>query len=333
MSQGAGWDRSVVEAAIEVASRAPSIHNTQPWTWVLRPDALELRADRERQLTVADPDGHSLRISCGAAVHLTELALRAGGWATTTHRLPDADDPDLLARFSDPRPVEPAEADRADVAAALQRQSDRRPFSPQPVPESAVEELRAAAEGHGVFAHFPTRADEQLDLAVALSWADRVEQKDEAYIAEMQRWIHDTDVNVDGVPASAVPRVETGHPRRSNVPLRDFEVGVSGQVLIAQDVDEHPLIAVLLSDSDSVAEQLEAGEAMMRLMLRAAAAGLATCPLSQAVDLVALRTRIRTLMGWTGHPEMMLRVGYPAQDAAPLPRTPRRPVSDVLQVS
>ena len=31
-------------------SRAPSIHNTQPWRWVYRFGVLELYADRSRQL-------------------------------------------------------------------------------------------------------------------------------------------------------------------------------------------------------------------------------------------------------------------------------------------
>jgi nitroreductase len=73
-------DRRATEAALAVAVRAPSIHNTQPWRWQLADGVLTLRADRSRQLAVADPDGHSLLISCGAALHLTELALRAAGW-------------------------------------------------------------------------------------------------------------------------------------------------------------------------------------------------------------------------------------------------------------
>ena len=81
-------DRSDVEQALAVAVRAPSIHNTQPWAWQLGPDALVLRADRTRQLAVADPDGHSLLVSCGAALHLTELALRARGWQLETTLLP-----------------------------------------------------------------------------------------------------------------------------------------------------------------------------------------------------------------------------------------------------
>jgi nitroreductase len=69
---------------------------------------------------------------------------------------------------------------------------------------------------------------------------------------------------------------------------------------------------------------------MMRLMLEAELLGLASCPLSQAVDLVAFRSRVRTLMGWQGLPQMMLRLGYPAAGDLWAGRTTRRPIADVL---
>ena len=43
----------------------------------------------------------------------------------------------------------------------------------------------------------------------------------------------------------AIPHVITGHPRHTDLPLRDFEIGMSGQQQIEADVDERPLIAVL----------------------------------------------------------------------------------------
>lgn len=323
--------RAEAESVIRIASRAPSIHNTQPWLWEARPSGLDLRADRAHQLSVADPDGHSLLISCGAALALTELALRGAGWAVNTARLPDPDDLDLLARFEVTGQAEVTEADRELVAAALDRHSDRAPFAADPVPPEVVEELRQAATLPEVYAHFPIRAEEQLNLAVAVSWADRIERDDEAYVAEMTRWLRDEEVHTDGVPLEVVPKVEAGHPRRSNVPLRDFEVGVSGRELIAQDVDERPLIAVILSESDTPAHQLRAGEAMMGLMLRAQLLGVASCPLSQAVDLLAFRSRLQTVMGWQGHPQMMLRLGFPTPTAAPAVPTPRRPIESVLR--
>jgi nitroreductase len=39
---------------IEVAGRAPSLHNTQPWRFTVSRDAIELHADISRRLRV-DP--------------------------------------------------------------------------------------------------------------------------------------------------------------------------------------------------------------------------------------------------------------------------------------
>jgi hypothetical protein len=239
-SAAGGLDRTTVEAALEVAVRAPSIHNTQPWLWRLDADGLSLRADRSRQLAVADPDGHSLLVSCGAAAYLTELALRGAGWRVETTLLPDTAEPDLLAVF---RPVgreQPDDTTVGRIEAALRRRSDRRPFAAHPVTAEEVEALEAAIGTSGARVDFPAREDERIDLAVAVSWADRVERDDQAYLDEMNRWIHDPDVHAlaDGVPVGAIPHVPADQPRHTDVPLRDFEVGVTGRQLIARDVDE-----------------------------------------------------------------------------------------------
>src|SRR5690606_6798678 len=71
---------TVLADAARAAGAAPSVHNTQPWRWRVYPDRLDLFADRSRQLTVADPDGRLLTVSCGAALHHARVALVAAGW-------------------------------------------------------------------------------------------------------------------------------------------------------------------------------------------------------------------------------------------------------------
>lgn len=325
-------DRASVESVVAAASRAPSIHNTQPWRWSLHRGVLDVRADRSRQLHVADRDGHSLLISCGAAAELTELALRARGWSLDCLLMPDPADLDLLARFRLITRSEPNGPAKARLDAARQRRSERRAFGPDPVRSDVIERLRVAAQAHGVRAHFPVRNDESLDLAVAISKADRFQRHDAAYAAEVASWVRHDEQSTDGVPESVIPRVAAGHPRHTDIPLRDFEAGIPGAQLIDAGIDEHPLIAVIFTDTDSELERFRAGQAMMRLMIAAELDGIASCPLSQSVDLLSFRTQLRALMSWVGHPQMMLRLGQ-KPTGTPAPLTARRPVDEVLTIT
>lgn len=57
----------VVDRALRAATRAPSVHNTQPWRFLVAPARIELHPDRQRVLSMADPDAREVQLSCGAA--------------------------------------------------------------------------------------------------------------------------------------------------------------------------------------------------------------------------------------------------------------------------
>ena len=321
--------RSEVERAVSFGVRAPSIHNTQPWRWVYRPGVLELYADRSRQLPALDPDGRSVLLSCGAALELARLGFAAGGWRTEIDRLPDPERSDLLARI---RPVARAAVDRSvaeRAEAAERRHTERRPFLVDPVADEAVRSLLAVATDTGVYAYAVQRADEQLDLAVVFSWADGVELADPAYRAELAHWTRTADAP-DGVPAAAVPHVSAGAPRHTDVPVRDFEAGITGGQQLVDLVDERPVYLVVFSTADDRAARLRAGEAYARISIEAELLGLASSAMTQAVDLPAVRERFRTLMDWPDHPQMVLRIGHPQPGPTP-PPTGRRSLTAVLR--
>jgi hypothetical protein len=83
--------------AAEHALRAPSVHNTQPWRWRIRPEAIELHADWNRYLPATDPDRRDLILSCGAALHHVQVACAARGLAVEVDRLPDPQNSGHLA--------------------------------------------------------------------------------------------------------------------------------------------------------------------------------------------------------------------------------------------
>src|SRR5206468_446479 len=68
-------------ALVDEARRAPSVHNIQPARWAaLERGVLALRADPARTLPIADPSGHDVRISLGAACEGMSIALSRRGF-------------------------------------------------------------------------------------------------------------------------------------------------------------------------------------------------------------------------------------------------------------
>ena len=68
------------------------------------------------------------------------------------------------------------------------------------------------------------------------------------------------------------------------------------------------------------------------MLLRATALGLASCPLSQPLEVTTTRLRLRDeVLGGTASPQVVLRFGWP-QWGTPLPITPRRAIDDFVEV-
>src|SRR5947209_14494581 len=90
---------STVTEMLAIASRAPSVHNTQPWRFAVGPHAIDLYADPERKLS-QDRDGTEMLISCGAALFGLRLAVRGLGYLPAVRLFPDHAQPALLARVA-----------------------------------------------------------------------------------------------------------------------------------------------------------------------------------------------------------------------------------------
>jgi hypothetical protein len=61
---------------LRYAILAPSIHNTQPWSFrIENNNTIELYADRKRALPVLDPIGRELTISCGIVLGYLQITI------------------------------------------------------------------------------------------------------------------------------------------------------------------------------------------------------------------------------------------------------------------
>jgi hypothetical protein len=298
-----------LNTVVTYAALAPSVLNTQPWTFSAENDLVEVRADRRRALAVLDPQGRELTVSCGAAIEFARLAVRGLGWECAVEPLPLVDDPDLLARLSigAMRPATPQE--RELVEAIPRRYTDRGAYDPTPIAPALIAELVRGVSGRGAWVRVLDHAGDRTAVIRALSHAEAAESADPAYRAELHRWMR-TGGAPDGIPLGTDGSAEPDSV--NDVPTRDFtganEHPRPGGDGPPPDVERDLLVMIGTSGDDPIS-WINAGRALGWLLLRLTAAGLSSQPLGQALDIEAYRQRLATEIGLIGHVQFLLRIG------------------------
>jgi hypothetical protein len=313
---------------IATAGRAPSVHNSQPWQFLVTPQAVELWSDPQRKLRT-DPIGREMMISCGAALFGLRLAVRSLGYQPVTELLPDGAQLRLLARVAigSAAPMSPLE--RQMLNAVPHRHTHRGPFSGGPLPAGLLAGLQHDALAEGAELAFIANGLPYERLARIVADAARRGDRDPRARAEVRRWTRDTESTArDGVPAASLAAGPPGRVPHGKLRQRDFDLGRGLARLPGQAAgDEAPSLAtaVLLTPGDRRADWLRAGQALQRLLLHAAAnwvfASLHTQPMEDPVA----RDLIRDTLCLHGNPQLLLQLGR-ADTAA---STPRRPPGEV----
>ncbi len=318
---------SRTEELVRTACLAPSVHNSQPWSWrVPTPTTVELYADRSRQLPRTDPEGRELVMSCGAALHHLTVAARAFGLEADLDLAPRPAATDLLARVR-LRPVAVTETAVERLAAIEDRVSDRRGFATWEVPASRLARLAEAARPWG--AHVRV-VDEPADLARTedlLERARRHQLSSQELEEEQAAWLDRGAA--DGVPVrSALPPRQRDDRRPAS--RYDRWTTRPGDSSGAEQGEAPGRVLALLTAADDAPSWLRCGMALSAVWLEATRQGLSVVPQTHVTEDPELRLELRHVvlddLGW---PQALLRVGWPSSRHDPLPRTPRRSFSDV----
>lgn len=325
MSQ-TGVAADVVQEAVRLACRAPSIHNSQPWRWVFEGSMLHLFLDRGRLVLSADRSGREAILSCGAVLDHLRIAMVASGWQATIIRFPDPHNRDHLASLGF-RPLDMVTVTQHGLAQAiLHRRTDRLPMGHPTYWASFEAVLRTSVDN--TVAMLDVLPDEvRPQLAAASRLTAELRRDDDTYHAELQWWTSPFAVS-EGVPPEALTSASEG--RRVDV-ARDFPTRAHADRRKALQVDSSTIV-VLSTPEDTRADVLGCGEALSTVLLECTAAGMATCPLSHLIEVDDSRAVIRRLIDNRGNPQVLIRIGIAPAVEIPPPATPRRPLADVFQI-
>jgi hypothetical protein len=246
-------------------------------------------------------------------------------------RLPDPENLGHLATIT----IRPGRADPADAAlfpSIDRRRTERRRMSHRPVSASHLQTLAEQAFRAGAILHPVTSPAMRQYLTAALTEAAYTQTHTLGYGAELKLWTRRHAGGRDGILVGNVPPPPVGLIGSS--PLRRLPPGQLTQPRHPPGpgpADDAAELLIIATSGDDQLDRLRAGEATSTVLLAAIQLGLATTPLSQALEVDTTRQAIRhDVLHIPEHPQLIIRIGWPATAAAELPATPRRQLGSVL---
>jgi nitroreductase len=317
-------DADVIKRAVDLACRAPSLHNSQPWRWVAEAGVLHLFSDPTRIGRHTDSTGREVIVSCGAVLDHLRAAMAAAGWQANVDRFPNPNNLDHLASI-DFSPVEfVTDAHRARAEAIRRRRTDRLPFAAPPEWDSFEPVLRNTVDKRVAVLDVIPDGSRPL-LADASRLTEELRRNDSSYHAELEWW---TAHALGPIPPSAL--VSETEAEQLDV-SRHFPTSGRG-TRRAEIGPDRSKVLVLSTYDDSRRCALAVGEALSTVLLECTMAGLATCTLTHMIEIHAPREIVRRLTGKHGYPQVLIRVGKAPENETPPPGTLRRPLTDVLEI-
>ncbi|MFJ1760076.1 Acg family FMN-binding oxidoreductase [Amycolatopsis sp. NPDC088138] len=327
--------------AVGAAVLAASPHNTQPWIFGIRADAVDVFVDAGRGTGTVDPFRREQHIGIGCALENLVLACQARGLRPEVALLPDGPAGPRLAEVN-VRPGTPVPSPLHDAIG--DRHTNRGPFEAAAVPRETLGELAGRSDVSGLEVHWitdpaPRAALSRLlvDAAVALCADDRQSRDNFAWFRghddEIQR--HRDGLTLGGQGFGplmlAVSRLL---PASSRVDGDRFWVKQTATVHTATAA-AYGVITAAAPDDRAI--QLEAGRLLERVHLAATSRGVALHHMNQITERIdreretgvapTFGPRFAELLPRGAQPLLTFRVGYPVRTAQPAPRRSARSVT------
>ncbi|MFI6483555.1 Acg family FMN-binding oxidoreductase [Nonomuraea sp. NPDC050663] len=317
-----------IREAVDAARWAPSVHNTQPWSFAVAGEEISVRADSDRRLRVSDPAGRQMLISGGASLFTLRTMVRCKGYEPEVLVLPDPDRPALLAIVRVGGRVTPDEYVLRLGGEIRVRRTHRAGFTTLPVPGRTIEALVQQAGAEGALLT-PVEHPRAIEVLSALTTAAQALQSvDRRFTLELVRWAAPPgSPRGDGVPAGGYP--DTPPRTEPAFAQRDYGGAHGWGAPTDQRMSTSPgVVALLTTSGDSRREWVAAGQALQRVLLHASGYGISAAFHTQALELPPMRELLRTELCAGRFPQMIMRLGITFDDGAGT----RRALPEVLEV-
>lgn len=322
---------------LDAANRAPSAHNTQPWLLKWFGDALEVRIKIERTIPAADPKGIDILHSIGAMLENIILTLNQLGYEADYEVSDQINflNPVLLLKW---RPSKDVNRNNKLYRMIPLRRTSRLTYSNELIPESRLNEIRSVA--HSPFQLY-TVTDKCVvnEIRRLYAKATEVQLNDRSIANELYRWIRfskkDTRWYRDGLNIECLG-YNWLEALGARVLLYPHVLKLISKLkmlhLLFINIDKlaplSPALCLLTAKGDGTEMRINAGRCLQRIWLSAAINRLVTHPLSAALDVLEIRTKVLELIRISPdeNPVSLFRLGKNNN----FQYSPRLPVDEIL---
>lgn len=309
-------------ALIHYATLAANGHNTQPWKFAIKDNAIEIHPDYSRRLPVVDPLDRELWISLGSALENLLVAAHASGYATEVTYPDRTDFISVQLRADSPQ-------DKLLFKAIPLRQNTRSTYDGRPIKNEDLDQLQALQLEPGISLQFTTNSTAMETMLEYINLGNLAQYADSAFVDELIAWLRfnkkEALSSLDGLYS-----ICSGNPQVPRIIGQMFVSGTKPQQQADADAEKlrsSPAAVVVASESDDKVSWIRTGQVYERLALQMTSMNIKSAFLNQPIEVTTLREQFKNAIGLgSSLPQLIVRFGY----AEAMPKSMRRPVEQVL---
>jgi hypothetical protein len=311
-----------MQTLVHYATLAANGHNTQPWKFAIKDNAIEIHPDYSRRLPVVDPHDRELWISLGCALENLLVAARASGY-TTEVTYPDRAD-FIHVQLAADTPQGSSLFDAIPL-----RQNTRSAYDGRLIKNEDLDQLQSLQVEPGVTLQFTTNPTAMDTILEYVNLGNLAQYADTAFVDELIEWLRfnkkEALSSLDGLYSAC-----SGNPQVPRFIGQMFVAGTKPQQQADADAAKFrtsPVAVVVASETEDKSAWVRTGQVYERLALQTTALGIKSAFLNQPIEVPELRGQFQSAIGLGSYlPQLLVRLGY----AEAMPRSLRRPVEEVL---
>ncbi len=314
------------------AALAPSGHNAQPWTVkIITSRHWIVGTDSSRWLPAVDPENREMMISLGAFLENLTTAANSKGYEAEI---------EILAQSTKDEEIAAVKLYRTSYSnhTVIQQIALRRTLRSNLLTnELSSADIQLLTQGYPENAfYYPRSSQEGKSLVESTILANEIQACSNPAQQELAGWIRWSNqesrryrngltpetMEIEGVSRWYVKNFYT----YESVLKQEFREAT------IQKVKEQAVAGsgwlVLTSKNATVAELIRTGRNLQRIWLRLRARNIAFHPMTQTIEEEATAKELPSVLGITGNPQLLLRVGYISH--YPRPVSLRMPLQKII---